>query len=296
MRHWLIYSALARYNLRMLHPAEPAKQLRRYVRKYVHVESSLANSALFWPIPARSVTCIEFTFGEPYRIHHADGSRLETTFPSTLIGAKTYQRISLELRGHVETFAILFHPTGLQRLFSMPGAAIVNEHYEADMVLGPAMGHLRVRLGEAKSLVERVRIADAFLTTLIPRVENTQTVDAAVDAIVSSQGCVRIADLSRHAGLGLRQFERRFASYLGINPKFYARIVRFEAAIRNKTISPCYNWTRIAHELGYHDQMHMIHDFQLLCGESPTALAGHLEHLGSVSAQPQAPITTNADS
>jgi AraC-like DNA-binding protein len=258
------------------------------VRKYVHVESSLADSVLFWPIPARSVTCIEFTFGDPYRIHHLDGLGLDVTYPATLIGAKTCQRIQLELYGHVETFAILFQPTGLQRLFSLPGGVIVNAHYEADMVLGPAVAHLRSQLGEAKSFAERVQFADAFLTSLIPRVDDTPSVDAAVQQIVSKQGCVGILDLASDAGVGLRQFERRFADVLGISPKLYARIIRFEAAVRKKTVSACANWTTIAHELRYHDQMHMIHDFQLLSGESPTSLAPHLEYLSSLAAQPQA--------
>jgi AraC-like DNA-binding protein len=250
--------------------------------------SSLGGSVLFWPIPARSVTCIEFTFGDPYRIHHVDGSGLEMTYPATVIGAKTCQRIRLELHGDVETFAILFQPTGLQRLFSLPGIVIVNEHYEAEMVLGPAMAHLRVQLEDAKSFAERIQIADTFLLTRIPLVDDMLGFDAAIQKIVSKQGCVGIPELASHAGLGLRQFERRFTDVLGISPKLYARIIRFEAAVRKRTASSCANWTTIAHQLGYHDQMHMIHDFQLLSGESPTALAPHLEYLSSLAAQPQA--------
>ena len=257
------------------------------MRKYVHVEPSLADSGLFWPVPARSVTCIEFTFGDPYRIHHADGSSTETTYPSTLIGAKTHQRIQLELHGRVEAFAILFQPTGLQQLFSLPGDVIVNEHYEADMVLGSAIAHLRMQLGEAKSFVERIQIADAFLITRIPSVDYAPGIDAAVHQIVLSHGSVRVSDLASRAGLGLRQFERRFANILGISPKLYSRIVRFEAAIRKRSVSSGTNWTTIAHELGYHDQMHMVHDFQQLCDETPTSLAPHLEYLGSVASQPQ---------
>ena len=261
--------------------------MSRYVRKYVQVESSLADSVLFWPIPARSVTCIEFTFGDPYRIHHADGSGLEITYPSTIIGAKTHPRIQLELHGHVEAFAILFQPTGLQQLFSLPGGVIVNEHYEADMVLGPAIAHLGMRLGEAKSFAERIQITDTFLVTRIPRVDDALSVYVAVQQIVLRHGSVRILDLASRAGLGLRQFERRFADVLGISPKLYSRIVRFEAAVRKRSVSPCTNWTTIAHELGYHDQMHMVHDFQQLSDESPTSLAPHLEYLGSLAAQPQ---------
>jgi AraC-like DNA-binding protein len=252
------------------------------------VESSLADVISFWPAPARCVTCLEFTFGAPYRIHHVDGSKPEINYPATVIGAKTYQRIRLELHGHVEGFVIVFQPTGLQRLFSLPGRVIVNEHYEADVVLGGAVAQLRSRLGEAKSFAARIQIADRFLGARIPGVDEETNVDATVREMVLREGCVRISGLASCAGVGIRQFERRFADLLGITPKLYARIVRFEAAIRKRTIFPNGNWTRIAHELGYHDQMHMIHDFQLLSAESPTSLGPHLEYLNSMAAQPQA--------
>ena len=266
----------------MLRPAEPAQQLTPFVRRYIHLEVPASQSPLFWSIPARSTTCIEFTFGNPYRIHHVDGSRVEITHPATLIGAKTHRRIRLELSGCVETFAILFEPTGLQRLFSLPGTEIVNEHYAADMVLGSAMAVLRSKLGEAKSFQERVQMADAFLSARIPYVSREHAVEDAVQEIVVKRGCVQISDLARQMGLGVRQFERRFRELLGTSPKFYARIVRFEAAIRRKTASPLINWTQIAHELEYHDQMHMIRDFRLLSGETPSSLAPQFELLGSM--------------
>jgi AraC-like DNA-binding protein len=36
-------------------------------------------------------------------------------------------------------------------------------------------------------------------------------------------------------------------------------------------------WTDVAHNLGYHDQMHMVHDFNRLSGDSPTAICGQLD-------------------
>jgi transcriptional regulator GlxA family with amidase domain len=77
--------------------------------------------------------------------------------------------------------------------------------------------------------------------------------------------------------LGIRQFERRFRSEIGIPPRLYARIVRFEAALRRKAATPAMRWTDIAHALGYHDQMHMVHDFNRLSGDSPTAMCGQLD-------------------
>jgi transcriptional regulator GlxA family with amidase domain len=96
-------------------------------------------------------------------------------------------------------------------------------------------------------------------------------------AVIQSSGSVRVSELARQTGLGIRQFERRFAREIGISPKLYARIVRFEAALQRRAVSPTTRWTEIAHALGYHDQMHMVHDFTRLSGDSPEAIARQLD-------------------
>ncbi|HEV7689935.1 MAG TPA: helix-turn-helix domain-containing protein [Hyphomonadaceae bacterium] len=93
----------------------------------------------------------------------------------------------------------------------------------------------------------------------------------------SGRRLIGVSDLAQKAGLGIRQFERRFRDEIGIAPKLYARIVRFETALRRKTAAPATRWTDIAHSLGYHDQMHMVHDFNRLSGDSPTVIGGRLD-------------------
>ena len=188
-----------------------------------------------------------------------------------LIGAKSCQRIQLELNGQVETFTVLFQPTGLQGLFSLPGAVLVNEHYEADSVLGSCFAGLQMELGEAKSFVQRVQVANGFFSRFIPKTGTKQGFEAALSAMISRQG------------ISLRQFERRFTEHLGIGPKLYARILRFEAAMHKKSMSSL-NWTSIAHELGYCDQAHMIHDFQSLSHERPSHLTPYFEVLNAMRA------------
>jgi AraC-like DNA-binding protein len=92
-----------------------------------------------------------------------------------------------------------------------------------------------------------------------------------------TSGCVRVSDLAHNAGFGIRQFERRFRYEIGISPKLHARIVRFEAALRRNAAAPETRWTDIAHTLGYHDQMRMVHDFNRLSGDSPTAIGSQLD-------------------
>jgi transcriptional regulator GlxA family with amidase domain len=81
------------------------------------------------------------------------------------------------------------------------------------------------------------------------------------------------------AGLSVRQFERRFLDEIGIAPKLFARVTRYQSALDAKIASPDLSWLTIAHGFGYHDQMHMIRDSQRLSGETP---GGILSHLGDM--------------
>jgi AraC-like DNA-binding protein len=61
--------------------------------------------------------------------------------------------------------------------------------------------------------------------------------------------------------------------------KLFARIVRFEAALDRKARASTTSWAHIAHELGYFDQMHMIHDFAEFTGGTPTQMLREVEGL-----------------
>jgi AraC-like DNA-binding protein len=99
----------------------------------------------------------------------------------------------------------------------------------------------------------------------------------AASEIIRQGGRAGIADLAGRAGLSMRQFQRRFIQRVGMRPKLFARIVRFEAALESKARSATKSWTDVAHEFGYHDQMHMIHDFGEFAGGTPTESQIQLE-------------------
>jgi transcriptional regulator GlxA family with amidase domain len=88
--------------------------------------------------------------------------------------------------------------------------------------------------------------------------------------ILARDGRVRIGALAAYSGIGSRQLEREFVSRYVMSPELYARIVRFQAALDSKARSSAKSWTDVAHEFGYHVQMHMIHDFEEFTGETPT--------------------------
>jgi AraC-like DNA-binding protein len=257
--------------------SQPAPALRDLIRYYYQVGTHLVGRTAMQPVPARSPQAIEFTFGAPYEVRRLDRGLIRNAYSTALIGAQTFRRVELVMQGRIDAFTIVFQPGGVFRLFSVPAEELTNNDFDGEAVLGRRFGELERRLGDVSSFCDRVRVADEYLCGRRPAFDSIGPVAHTASQVLLSAGCVRVSDLAYAVGLGIRQFERRFRYEIGIPPKLYARIVRFEAALRRKAAAPEMQWTDIAHDLGYHDQMHMVHDFNRLSGDSPTAICGQLD-------------------
>jgi AraC-like DNA-binding protein len=229
------------------------------------------------PIPARSPQAIEFMFGTPYQVRRLDRGGIRNAYSIAVIGAQTFRRAELLMQGRVDAFTIVFQPGGIFGLLSVPAEKLTDDDFDGEAVLGRKFGELERRMGDVSLFADRVRIANKYLSARLPMHQSLSGIARIAAEMLKNAGCVRVPDLADAAGLGIRQFERRFRYEIGIPPKLYARIVRFEAALGCRAAAPARQWTDIAHALGYHDQMHMVHDFNRLSGDSPTAICGQLD-------------------
>jgi AraC-like DNA-binding protein len=56
----------------------------------------------------------------------------------------------------------------------------------------------------------------------------------------------------------------------GVNPKVFARLVRFDKAFREKNLRPERDWQSIAFDCNYYDYQHLVRDYQAFTGLKPT--------------------------
>jgi AraC-like DNA-binding protein len=216
-------------------------------------------------------------FGAPYSVQRLDLDTMESVRPVALVGAQTFRRVNLLMHGKVDAFTVAFQPGGVSALFGVPAEILTNQHFDAQEVLGKSITGLHCRLAEVSTLADRARVADKVFAAALSAFDAANGMVRAATEVLACSGCVRVTDLSNRAGLGMRQFERRFAAEIGIAPKLYSRVVRFEAALRQKAAAPALHWTDIAHALGYHDHSHMVRDFNSLSGESPSDICRQLD-------------------
>jgi len=216
-------------------------------------------------------------FGTHYQVRRRGCEVTENVRAVALVGSRTSPSAELILSGNVDAFTIVFLPGAFSMLFGVPAVALTNGDFNAQEVLGHRINELYARLGEVSAFHDRVHVADSFLTAIRPATESVSAIVRTARAMIRNHGSVRISEITHQTGLGVRQFERRFDQEIGISPKLYACIIRFEAALQRRAASPTTPWTDIAHDLRYHDQMHMVHDFTRLSGDSPDAIARRLE-------------------
>jgi AraC-like DNA-binding protein len=258
-----------------LQSAHPCVALRPFVRAYAQRNTNIKEGSVVEPVPARLEQILEFQLGDPYEVSFMDGPRVPT--PDVVaVGLQTHLRVDLELRRKVESFAVFFQPTGLSQLFKVPARSFANQAFEATTVLGAQARLLWNRLGEARSFADRIAIVERFLLRLATTAGTFDSTGATAIQMLADRGTVSVADLARQSGLSRRQFERRFAAHMGLPPKLYSRVARFQTALDSKVANADRSWVNIAHDLGYFDQMHMIHDFQKLGGSSPERLLARL--------------------
>jgi AraC-like DNA-binding protein len=79
--------------------------------------------------------------------------------------------------------------------------------------------------------------------------------------------------MARAAGISRQALTRTFKQEVGVSPKLYCMLTRFQSGLiftgRGKNIE----WARAAVDLGYADQSHMISEFRRFSSLTPHELA-----------------------
>jgi AraC-like DNA-binding protein len=257
----------------------PAPVLEPYIRYYGHRAGHLVNTVLVHPVHARAAPILDFEFGDAdANLYFPSNGKTPLLSPRTvLIGMQTGRRGELHISGRLDSFAILFQPDGLDPLFALPAQEFTDRNFDAESVFGRMIARFHEQLADCRSFEERISVANQLLIQRIHAAPARDGVTAAAHQMLSEAGAGRISAMAERAGLSVRQFRRIFLQKVGVSPKLFARIARFEAALDRMARCPGASWTEVGHRFGYYDQMHMIHEFAQFTGETPTRTLHYFE-------------------
>src|SRR5688572_27758449 len=164
-----------------------------------------------------------------------------------------------------------FKPGGAIPFLERPADELADTHVELETLWGPSAGRLRERLCEARTSAERFQLLhEALLSRLCHGVEQHYAVSAGLEMFGKNQAGPRVREAAKYLGLSQRRFIQCFKAEVGMTPKLFSRIQRFQQTrtLIQQNSSP--NWSALALDLGYFDQSHLIREFLEFSGLSPT--------------------------
>lgn len=226
----------------------------------------------YWTLRSKTVTPAPFS----YRVM-ADGCI------DLLINCRRFERLVIAGTADkaalvafdtaVDYFGIRFLPGCFHYFFALPVDDIVNHMLACETVWGNRLNAFEEALFMARSTAERIALSESYLLRRLSMSGKPpdRRFLAALDRIYRYRGDIPI-ETNLTDAISPRQLRRLFGQYIGLSPKTFARIVRFQAVLQDMQRAPDRPWGEYCFDFGYYDQSHFIREFANFSGLAPTAV------------------------
>lgn len=212
-----------------------------------------------------SVICVQYE--APVRVD-ADSTERR----STVTGLQTQTRHYYAI-GAVGSVVVRFTPWGATRVLKGAMTGFTDRHVDLRALFAESrVAQLEEDIRLASTAAVRAGIMQTFLRERLGQGID-QLVRAVAQRIRETHGADPVSVIAREHQISDRQLERRFLAEIGVSPKTFARIVRFQFAMQLQQTGR--NWIDTACHAGYFDQAHMIRDFRSLTGNPPGKISLH---------------------
>jgi len=168
--------------------------------------------------------------------------------------------------------AINFKINGFYEIFKIPPAELYNGFFETDLVIGPDIKRLQILLDDSIQ-IEREKIVENFLIRqFLKNAHKDYRINAGfyiADFIKYNRGNIRIKNMISEFKSTERTIQRNFKSAIGLTPKEFCKISRFNHLLTAITFRQNINWMDMVNQYGYYDQTHLISEFKDATGITP---------------------------
>lgn len=248
---------------------KPSEILRPYIRDYHVMESDGPDKFL----PKRRIYtygCVVLVFHYSQPSLFKERNKSAYIEPRTVICGPQTNYYDLSLAGKTGMILVIFQPYGAGMFFKMPINEIVNQNIAFELHVKKGAKEIEDKILHAQSIQDRIKLIDDFLLEkFIQNNRNSDQIVAAFAALHHEQEQITVKQMAASSRLSIKQFERKFPAFVGLSPKQYLRIARFQKIIQLRNSEHFENYTSLAYDCGYYDQSHFIHDFKMITDLSP---------------------------
>ncbi|WP_028549035.1 AraC family transcriptional regulator [Paenibacillus sp. UNC451MF] len=175
----------------------------------------------------------------------------------------------------VRKLGVRFFPGGAHLFLKASLSDFTNCFFPLDSIGLWMAGDMGERIFAEKSVESRIRIIEQHLIALLQMSNplDDHRMKNMLYRIFDSGGSLPVTKLAESECLSPRQMNRKFHQWLGMGPKRFSEIVRFQAVVSQIRQNRREDWTTLALQHGFFDQAHLIHVFKRFYGETPSAAA-----------------------
>lgn len=195
------------------------------------------------------------------------------TFNGMWIAGISDSAFDVPVNGKASYFGMRFLPGYINHFFRFPVHSIANQMPGIEDVLDKRTSDLSCLLFEAKTISDKIRVAESCLLKKIIK-EDTMLhpgLARAIYHILSGNGDISIQDKAAE-WISPRQLQRLFQEHIGCSPKLFSRIVRFQKTLLALQQAAPENKQSLFYDYGYFDQPHFIKEFKTFYGQTPSMI------------------------
>jgi len=259
----------------LLYPKNPL--LLKYVKYFWTMIGDEPNGipSMLPPITDFDIV-FSFDAGFDWKIQHQHYA-LDRTFTC---GARIHP-VYISAKGIINYLSATFHPSKMYPFLSIPLSDLRGEPVEIDLLPCSFLYEATERIANVSDFEQKAEIVEQMLLKRLAQVKEVEnpSLDYAVNLIQKSEGRMSVANICTKTGIGTRKLERHFSTWIGISPKQFIKVERFNHLF-TQIASPEFNqdWFDLVFRYGYHDQSHLIHDFKSMMEQTPEEFLHNLQN------------------
>ena len=264
----------------------PAPPLDAFLAFLWFAESEPRPFALERVLPSGTAQLIVNLKEDRTRVYHPEsGNGSMTACCGTVLSGISTRYCVIDTAEQECVAGVSFHPGGTAPFFRVPAHEMRDRGVPLEFLWGRrGAADLREQLLAARTPAEKLDAMERAMALAWNAGGLDPAVAFALDAFHRRPHAASIAAVTGRIGLSPKRFIERFKAAVGVAPKHYCRIRRFQRALEGAERGRRVDWTRIAVDCGYFDQAHFIHDFRRFAGITPTGYdAGRTEFRNHVN-------------
>lgn len=256
----------------------PPLYLKNYVRYFWTLEDKSAGDSKTFRIIADG--CPGFLFNQSEKsVIYQNNSKL---LPAFFLYGQATRHSELNLTGESSIIGACFYPNALKLIFGLDANELTDSCIDLNFAADKKDLNLPEKRAEKNSLHKKVEMIADYLASQIRKNNPSEdrVVQTALAQIIEANGNLSLAELRRDLGLSERSLERKFKQNVGIPPKLFSRIWRFQSSLEQLRKNDNLKLSDIAYDNEYADQSHFIRAFREFAGFSPNQFKNHSNEIG----------------